>query len=55
MSKNQHTFAKRQREIEKKRKADEKRARRVTKGQTADPDEDQDQDHGVQPPTDIAQ
>ncbi|MCZ6710689.1 MAG: hypothetical protein O7B25_10025 [Gammaproteobacteria bacterium] len=28
MAKNQHTFAKRQREMEKKRKAEEKRARR---------------------------
>jgi hypothetical protein len=28
MAKNKHTFAKRQREIEKKRKAEEKRARR---------------------------
>jgi hypothetical protein len=28
MARNQHSFAKRQREIEKKRKADEKRARR---------------------------
>ncbi|MGB5209898.1 MAG: hypothetical protein WBN31_13675 [Gammaproteobacteria bacterium] len=31
MAKNQHTFAKRQREMEKKRKADEKRARRMQK------------------------
>ena len=31
MSKNKHTFAKRQREIEKKRKADEKRAKRRDK------------------------
>ena len=31
MAKNRHTFAKRQREIEKKRKAEEKRARRLAK------------------------
>lgn len=31
MAKNQHTFAKRQREIEKKRKAEEKRAKRLRK------------------------
>ncbi|MEE9253781.1 MAG: hypothetical protein V3U43_02510 [Pseudomonadales bacterium] len=31
MAKNRHTFAKRQREIEKKRKAEEKRARRRNK------------------------
>jgi hypothetical protein len=33
MAKNKHTFAKRQREIEKKRKADEKRARKLNKDQ----------------------
>jgi len=33
MAKNRHTFAKRQREIEKKRKADEKRDRRHGKNQ----------------------
>ena len=32
MAKNQNTFAKRQREIKKRRKADEKRARRQNKG-----------------------
>ncbi len=36
MAKNQHTFAKRQREIEKKRKAEEKRAKRLRKKE--DPD-----------------
>jgi hypothetical protein len=40
MAKNQHTFAKRQREIEKKRKADEKRARRLSKGQVPQDDSD---------------
>ncbi len=40
MSKTKHTFAKRQREIEKKRKADEKWARRREKNQPpADPEE----------------
>lgn len=32
MARNQHSFAKRQREIEKKRKADEKRERRRARG-----------------------
>jgi hypothetical protein len=32
MTRNQHSFAKRQRELEKKRKADEKRARRQNRG-----------------------
>jgi hypothetical protein len=36
MSKNRHTFAKRQREIEKKRKAEEKREKRRSKN--LDPD-----------------
>ncbi len=36
MARNQHSFAKRQREKEKKRKADEKRARRINKKQTPD-------------------
>ena len=36
MARNQHSFAKRQRELEKKRKADEKRARRLDKKQTPD-------------------
>ena len=36
MAKTQHTFAKRQRELEKKRKADEKRARRRAKSQGSD-------------------
>lgn len=40
MAKNRHTFAKRQREIEKKRKADEKRERRRTKGQGVEVDEE---------------
>ncbi len=40
MAKNQHTYAKRLREIEKKRKADEKRERRLakSKGDDLDPD-----------------
>ncbi len=37
--KNKNTFAKRQRELEKKRKADEKRAKRHNKG-TSPSDED---------------
>ena len=40
MAKNKHTFAKRQREIEKKRKADEKRARKLNKNKPADDAED---------------
>lgn len=36
MSKDRNTFAKRQREVEKKRKADEKRARRAQRGQNVD-------------------
>ena len=36
MARNQHSLAKRQREIEKKRKADEKRARRLANKQTPD-------------------
>ncbi len=36
MAKNRHTFAKRQREIDKKRKAEEKRARRRAKNQGPD-------------------
>jgi len=36
MAKNQNTFAKRQREMEKKRKADEKRARRQRKKEQVD-------------------
>ncbi len=40
MAKNRHTFAKRQREIEKKRKAEEKRARRRAKNQPPDAETD---------------
>ena len=36
MAKSKHTFAKRQREIEKKRKAEEKRARRLMKKEGSD-------------------
>jgi hypothetical protein len=36
MARNQHSFAKRQRELEKKRKADEKRERRRNKGKSGD-------------------
>ena len=36
MSKDRNTFAKRQREVEKKRKANEKRTRRAQKGRSAD-------------------
>jgi hypothetical protein len=39
MAKNQHTFAKRQRELEKKRKADEKRLRRQKRKDGVDTDE----------------
>ncbi len=35
MAKTAHSYAKRQREIEKKRKADEKRARKLNKGKPA--------------------
>ncbi|MGR9090839.1 MAG: hypothetical protein ACU85U_09700 [Gammaproteobacteria bacterium] len=35
MAKTPHSYAKRQREIEKKRKADEKRARKLNKGKPA--------------------
>jgi hypothetical protein len=38
MARNQHTFAKRQREIEKKKKADEKRAKRQSKKEGVDTD-----------------
>jgi hypothetical protein len=40
MANNQHSFAKRQREIEKKRKADEKRARKQNKGQVTNATDD---------------
>lgn len=53
LAKNQHTFAKRQREIEKKRKADEKRAKRLLKKQDSDgsPDSaDTDTDDAAAPP-----
>ena len=36
MSKDRNTFAKRQREVEKRNKADQKRARRAQRGQSAD-------------------
>jgi hypothetical protein len=36
MAKDQNTFAKRQREMEKKRKADEKRQRRIKRKQKSD-------------------
>ena len=39
MARNQHTFAKRQREIEKKKKADEKRARRQSRKEGVQNDE----------------
>jgi hypothetical protein len=38
MARNQHTFAKRQREIEKKKKADEKRAKRQSRKDGLDAD-----------------
>ena len=41
MAKNKHTFAKRQREMEKKRKAEEKREKRRGKGKVASEDEPQ--------------
>ena len=40
MARNQNTFAKRQREIKKKRKADEKRARRQNKGESTSDEKD---------------
>ncbi len=40
MAKTQHTFAKRQRELEKKRKAEEKRARRQARKQAPETDTD---------------
>ncbi len=40
MARNTHSYAKRQREIEKKRKADEKRARRLTRNAEDTPGED---------------
>ena len=40
MAKNQNTFAKRQREIKKRRKADEKRARRQNKGKALSDEKD---------------
>ena len=40
MAKTQHTFAKRQRELEKKRKAEEKRARRQARKQGSTTDTD---------------
>jgi hypothetical protein len=40
MARTQHTYAKRQREIEKKRKADEKREKRRMKNQPAVADEE---------------
>jgi hypothetical protein len=39
MARNRHSFAKRQKELEKKRKADEKRERRRSKGNTPDAEE----------------
>ena len=39
MARTNHTFAKRQREIEKKRKADEKRERKQNKGKTPTPED----------------
>ncbi len=38
MARNTHSFAKRQREIEKKRKADAKREKRQNKSQPQEPD-----------------
>ena len=46
VSKTKHTFAKRQREIEKKRKAEEKRARRREKSQKTDADDSDDEIDG---------
>ncbi len=42
MGRNQNAFAKRQREIAKKRKADEKRARRQNKGKAPSDEKEQD-------------
>lgn len=41
MARNQHAFAKRQRELEKKRKADEKRAKRLDKSPRPDGSDDE--------------
>jgi len=41
MARNQHSFAKRQRELEKKRKADEKRARRIARKEQSGGDDAQ--------------
>ena len=51
VSKNKHTFAKRQREIEQRRKAEEKRARRREKNQKPSPAEEtlNEQDYAQQP------
>lgn len=46
MARNQHTFAKRQRELEKKRKADEKRAKRQRRKDGTDADEEPGADAG---------
>lgn len=53
MAKNQHTFAKRQREIEKKRKADEKRARRQAKNRNPDATDDADTTQGPPAATEV--
>lgn len=42
MAKDRNTFAKRQREVEKKRKADEKRQRRLRKKQEAEESDEMD-------------
>ena len=51
MARDQNTFAKRQREIEKKRKADEKRARRHAKNHPPDATEDSAETAGEGQPT----
>ena len=50
MAKNRHTFAKRQRELDKKRKADEKRAKR--QGTPSDSDQDSELNPSEANPTD---
>ncbi|MBT8446542.1 MAG: hypothetical protein KJO38_05315 [Gammaproteobacteria bacterium] len=48
MARNQHSYAKRMRDIEKKRKADEKRAKRLSKSQAKN--DPQDSEAGTEEP-----
>ncbi len=49
MSKDRNTFAKRQREVDKKRKADQKRERRAKKKQVADGSGESNTSHALSP------